>query len=139
MNETDENSKAAEDALAIGQALDAIGRALEEVGDAVAHLNAVRNKNVRKLGNDLETVLNYWLYWMHDNEWRAEIVLATCRVMWPGRTFEVDEDLGDIRLDDVIDAATGESAEDLYQRDFGGGDPRRTPRPTPALDDDDFE
>jgi hypothetical protein len=67
---------------------------------------------------NLELVLDYWLEQAFHGSWPSEVVVATCELMWPGRTFRPsNEDDGMCYIGDALDAETGESAADLFERD----------------------
>jgi len=66
--------------------------------------------------SDLQTVVAYFMDQVCGGDDRpSEVVLALCRLRFPGRNFYSSRDPADlITLEDVFDADTDELAEDLW-------------------------
>jgi hypothetical protein len=95
-------------------------------------------------GENVDAVLSFWLHQLNGaNDFHAAyvpvaVVKVMCEVAWPGRTFSADERAvrnhdgrdfldpdGECFLRHMIDDATGETAEELYERDFGAKSSRK--------------
>jgi hypothetical protein len=80
------------------------------------------NDMVATVSDDKTVVADYFLAQIADGDARpADVVLALCRIRFPGREFVAKAgyyDLGLITLDDVFDARTGETAYDVFGAEY---------------------
>jgi hypothetical protein len=68
----------------------------------------------QEIANDLRLVLDYWFYWIADNDYPGALVLAMCRLYFAGRDFAFTEANRGLHFDEIEDTRTHETFEDLY-------------------------
>jgi hypothetical protein len=126
----------------------ATGESLEDLlrTDDPERFLATQPRRTPEFWEKLGRVLDYWLFVEADIRWGVDVWRAMCELWWPGRTFELDEEVAAELADDLeaelaknddhasdkevvkgmadlfylcnlVDAETGESAIDLLDRD----------------------
>jgi hypothetical protein len=69
----------------------------------------------QEIAQDLLLVLDYWLYWIEDNDYPGALMLSMCRLYWPDRDFAFTEEANrGLHFYEIEDTRTHETFGDLY-------------------------